>query len=238
MKKNTKKSTNKKLSSAVAKNKEASTKKLGNTVVKGKKAAKIQKQVIVAAQRKAVAAKKKAAKTRNSFRRALYRANKIIKSGNSLYKNELSMKDFKKEYEDFGKRTGKLKGKNLDEGLKTFLGNQINSRTPKQCESAVDNLMKHLNDAVSALNKLEGDIDLEGDIKGLSNTNNKYIKVLEEIGALKTKKNEEGKDIYSIIEEKLPDSEDLRAVSNKYLNVKRTIIRYFGNQEYSEAYGS
>ena len=232
MKKNTKKSTNKKLSSAVAKNKEASTKKLGNTVVKGKKAAKIKQSVIVAAQRKAVAAKKKAAATRNSFRRALYRANKIIKSGNSFYKNELSLKDFKKEYEDFGKRTGKLKGKNLDEGLKTFLGNQINSRTPKQCESAVDNLMKHLNDAVSALNKLEGDI------KGLSNTNNKYIKVLKEIGALKTKKNEEGKDVYSIIEEKLPDSEDLRAVSNKYLNVKRIIIRYFGNQEYAEAYGS
>ena len=232
MKKNTKKSTNKKLSSAVAKNKEASTKKLGNTVVKGKKAAKIQKQVIVAAQRKAVAAKKKAAKTRNSFRRALYRANKIIKSGNSFYKNELDMKTFKKEYADFDKRTGMLAGKNLDEGLKIFLANSINSRTPKQCESAVDNLLKHLGDAVSTLNKLEGDTNK------LSDANKKYIKVLEEISALKTEKNEEGKDVYSIIEEKLPDSEDLRAVSNKYLNVKRIIIRYFGNQEYAEAYGS
>ena len=230
--KNTKKSTNKKLSSAVAKNKEASTKKLGNTVVKGKKAAKIQKQVIVAAQRKAVAAKKKAAKTRNSFRRALYRANKIIKSGNSFYKNELDMKTFKKEYADFDKRTGMLTGKNLDEGLKTFLANAINSRTPKQCESAVDNLMKHLNDAVSTLNKLEGDTNK------LSDANKKYIKVLEEISALKTDKNDEGKDVYSIIEEKLPDSEDLRAVSNKYLNIKRIIIKYFGDQEYAEAYGS
>ena len=229
--KNTKKSTNKKLSSAVAKNKEASTKKLGNTVVKGKKAAKIQKQVIVAAQRKAVAAKKKAAKTRNSFRRALYRANKIIKSGNSFYKDELSMKTFKKEYTDFGKRTGMLTGKNLDEGLKTFLANAINSRTPKQCESAVDNLMEHLNDAVSTLNKLEGDTNK------LSDVNKKYIKVLEEIDALKTE-NEEGKDVYSIIEEKLPNSEDLRAVSNKYLNIKRIIIKYFGDQEYGEAYGS
>ena len=142
------------------------------------------------------------------------------------------MKTFKKEYADFGKRTGMLKGKNLDEGLKTFLGNVINSRTPKQCESAVDNLMKHLNDAVSALNKLEGDTNK------LSDVNKKYIKVLEEIGALKTEKNEEDKDIYSIIEEKLPDSEDLRAVSNKYLNAKRIIIKYFGDQEYAEAYGS
>ena len=232
MKKNTNKSTNKKLASAVAKNKEANTKKLGNTVVKGKKAAKIKQSVIVAAQRKAVAAKKKAAATRNSFRRALYRANKIIKSGGSFYKNELDMKTFKKEYADFGKRTGMLKGKNLDEDLKTFLGNAINSRTPKQCESAVDNLMKHLNDAVSTLNKLEGDTNK------LSDTNKKYIKVLEEIGALKTEKNEEDKDVYSIIEEKLPNSEDLLAVSNKYLNVKRIIIRYFGNQEYAEAYGS
>ena len=233
MKKNTKKSTNKKLATALAKNKEANTKKLGNTVVKGKKAAKIKQSVIVAAQRKAVAAKKKAAATRNSFRRALYRANKIIDSGNSFYKNTLDMKTFKKEYADFGKRRrGMLKGNNLDEDLKTFLANGINSRTPKQCESAVDNLIKHLNAAVSALNGVEGDTNK------LSDANKKYIKVLEEISAIKTEKNEEGKDVYSIIEEKLPDSEDLRAVTNKYLNVKRIIIRYFGDQEYSEAYGS
>ena len=227
-----KKNTTRNLVNTAAKNKEAKPKKLASKVVKGKKAAKIQKQVIVAAQRKAVAAKKKAAATRNSFRRALYRANKIIKSGNSFYKDELDMKTFKKEYVKFANRTGMLKGKTLDEGLKTFLGNAINSRTPKQCESAVDNLIKHLNDAVSALNKLEGDTNK------LSDVNKKYIKVLEEIGALKTEKNEEGKDVYSIIEEKLPNSEDLRAVTNKYLNVKRIIIRYFGNQEYAEAYGS
>ena len=227
-----KKNTTRNLVNTAAKNKEAKPKKLGNTVVKGKKAAKIKQSVIAAAQRKAVAAKKKAAATRNSFRRALYRANKIIKSGGSFYKNELDMKTFKKEYADFGKRTGMLKGKNLDEDLKTFIGNAINSRTPKQCESAVDNLMKHLNDAVSTLNKLEGDTNK------LSDANKKYIKVLEEIGALKTEKNEEDKDVYSIIEEKLPNIEDLLAVSNKYLNVKRIIIRYFGNQEYAEAYGS
>ena len=226
-----KKNTTRNLVNTAAKNKEAKPKKLASKVVKGKKAAKIQKQVIVAAQRKAVAAKKKAAATRNSFRRALYRANKIIKSGNSFYKDELDMKTFKKEFSDFGKRTGMLKG-NLDENLKTFLANAINSRTPKQCESAVENLMKHLNDAVSALNKLEGDTNK------LSDANKKYIKVLEEISALKTEKNEEDKDVYSIIEEKLPDSKDLLAVSNKYLNIKRIIIKYFGNQEYAEAYGS
>ena len=204
--------------------KKSTTKKLRSKVVKGKKSAKNQKLTAVVAARKATA-------NRNAFRRALYRANKIIKSGNSFYKMELSMKEFKKEYEAFGKRTGMLEGKNLDNKLKTFLGNEINSRTPKQCESAVDNLIKHLNDAVSAFNGVEGDINK------LSDANKKYIKVLEEISALKTKEND-GKNVYSIIEEKLPDSADLQAVSNKYLNIKRIIIKYFGNQEYAEAYGS
>ena len=225
MKKNSKKkNTNSKLVNTVAKS--AKPKKLGNKVVKGKNSAKNQKLTAVVATRKATA-------NRNSFRRALYRANKIIKSGNSFYPTEkqLSMKEFKKEYQDFGKRTGMLKGKSLNKGLETFLANQINNKTPKQCESAVDNLMKHLNDAVSAYNGVEGDINK------LSDANKKYIKVLEEINALKTKE-KDGKTVYSIIEEKLPNSEDLRAVTNKYLHIKRIIIRYFGDKEYSEAYGS
>lgn len=210
--------------------KKSTTKKLVRPAVKGKKSAKNQKLTAVLATRKATA-------NRNSFRRALYRANKMIKSGNSFYKKELSMKEFKKEYEDFGKRTNMLKGKSLDADLKTFINNAISSRTLKQCESAVDNLMKHLNDAVSALNGLEGDIDFKGDIKGLSNTNNKYIKVLIKARALKIEE-KDGKKVYSIIEEKLPDSADLITVNNKYLNIKRIIIEYFGDEEYAEAYGS
>lgn len=221
MKKNTKKSTTtKKLMNTAAKSKKAKPKKLVSKVVKGKKAAKINK--IVTAKR-----------NRNLFRRALYRANKIIASGNSLYPKgkKLSMKEFKKEYKGFGKRTGMLKGKNLDDKLKIFIGNAINSKTPRQCESAVENLMKHLNDAVSALN------GVDGDTKKLSDTNQKYIEVLKKANALKTKE-KDGKEVYSIIEEKLPNSADLLAVSNKYLNIKRIIIQYFGDEEYSEAYGS
>lgn len=210
--------------------KKSTTKKLVRPAVKGKKSAKNQKLTAVLATRKATA-------NRNSFRRALYRANKMIASGNSFYKNKLSMKEFKSEYQLFNKRTGMLNGKNLDENLKTFLYNEISNRTPKQCESAVDNLMKHLNDAVSALNGLEGDIDFKGDIKGLSNTNNKYIKVLIKAKALKIEE-KDGKKVYSIIEEKLPNSADLITVNNKYLNIKRIIIEYFGDEEYAEAYGS
>lgn len=233
MKKNAqKKSTTKKLLNSAVNNKKSKPKKLVTKVVKGKKAAKINN--IVVAKRKATANA-----TRNSFRRALYRANKMIASGNSFYPKgkQLTMKEFKKEYEDFGKRTNMLKGKNLDEGLKTFINNGISNRTLKQCKSAVENLMKHLNDAVSALNKLEGDIDFKGDIKGLSNTNNKYIKVLIKAHALKIEE-KDGKKVYSIIEEKLPDSADLITVNNKYLSVKRIIIEYFGDDEYAEAYGS
>lgn len=210
--------------------KKSTTKKLVRPAVKGKKSAKNQKLTAVLATRKATA-------NRNSFRRALYRANKMIASGNSFYKNKLSMKEFKSEYQLFNKRTGMLNGKNLDENLKTFLYNEISNRTPKQCKSAVDNLMKHLNDAVSALNGLEGDIDFKGDIKGLSNTNNKYIKVLIKAKALKIEE-KDGKKVYSIIEEKLPNSADLITVNNKYLNIKRIIIEYFGDEEYAEAYGS
>lgn len=177
------------------------------------------------------AMKKRAAKIRNSFRRALYRANKMIASGNSLYKNKLSMKDFKKEYADFAKRTGMLNGKNLDKNLKTFVDNAISNRTPKQCASAVANLMKHLNNAVRALNKSKGGIET------INDTNKRYIQILIENGALKTEE-KDGKKVYSIIKEKVPNKEDLLTVNNKYLKFKRSIINYFGNEEYAEAYGS
>ena len=225
MKKNSKKkNTNNKLVNTAAKNKAAKPKKLVSGVVKGKNSAKNQKLTAVVATRKATA-------NRNSFRRALYRANKMIKSGNSFYKNELSMKDFKKEYADFGKRTGMLKGKNLRKDLETFLANEISNRTPKQCGSAVDNLMEHLNDAVRALN------ESKDGIKSISDTNKKYIRVLTETGSLKTDE-KDGKEVYSIIEEKIPTKEDLLTVNDKYLKFKRLIQEYFGDQEYDEAYGS
>lgn len=178
------------------------------------------------------AMKKRAAKTRNSFRRALYRANKMIASGNSFYKNKLSMKEFKREYTQFGKRTGMLNGKNLDKNLKTFVDNAVSNRTPTQCASAAANLMKHLNNAVRSLNRSKGGIET------INDSNKRYIQVLIEAGALKTKKNDKGGNDYSIIREKVPNKEDLLAVNDKYIKFKRIIIEYFGDEEYAEAYGS
>ena len=178
------------------------------------------------------AKKVKAAKTRNSFRRALYRANKIIKSENSFIKNGITMKEFKREYTRFGKRTNMITGKNLDRDLKTFVDYYINKRTPDQCKEAAANLRKHLNSAVVAINNSKGGIET------ISNVNQRYIQVLIEAGALRTKNDKEGKTIYSIIREKVPNKEDFIAVNDKYLNFKRIIIKYFGDNNYEEAYGS
>ena len=176
--------------------------------------------------------KVKAAKTRNSFRRALYRANKIIDSHNSYIKKKISMKEFKREYKKFGNRTNLIKGKNLDKDLKTFVNYYINKRTPDQCKEAAANLRKHLNNAVIAINNSKGGYDT------ISNVNQRYIQVLIEAGALRTKNDKEGKTIYSIIREKVPNKEDFIAVSDKYLNFKRIIIKFFGDKDYEEAYGS
>ena len=178
------------------------------------------------------ARKKKATVTRNAFRRALYRANKMIASGNSFYTQKLSMKDFKREYEQFGKRTGMLTSKKLDKNLKTFVQNEISSNTPKQCEAAASNLKKHLSNAVRALNKSKGGIDT------ISDTNKKYINVLRKAGALETKENKSGEKVISIIKDKLPTKDDFINVSDKYLKFKRLIIEEFGSNEYGEAYGS
>ena len=178
------------------------------------------------------ARKKKATVTRNAFRRALYRANKMIASGNRFYTQKLSMKDFKREYEQFGKRTGMLTSKKLDKNLKTFVQNEISSNTPKQCEAAASNLKKHLSNAVRALNKSKGGIDT------ISDTNKKYINVLRKAGALETKENKSGEKVISIIKDKLPTKDDFINVSDKYLKFKRLIIEEFGSNEYGEAYGS
>ena len=178
------------------------------------------------------AKKAKAAKTRNSFRRALYRANKMIDNRNSFIKNKLSMKEFKREYQKFGKRTNMLKGKNLDKDLKTFLAYYVSDRTPEQCKTAADNLKRHLDNAVRSINRSKGGKDT------ISDNNKNYIKVLKEANALKIENNEKGKTVYSIIREMIPNKEDFLTVNDKYLRFKRLITRYFGDKEYGEAYGS
>ena len=180
------------------------------------------------------AKKAKAAKTRNAFRRALYRANKIInsESKSSRYKNELSMKEFKREYKEFAEVTGMLNGKTLDKKLKTFVDYAINKKTPDQCKEAAANLRKHLSDSVRSFNRTKGGYEK------IDNAYQRYIQVLMGANALRTGKNKDGRTVYSIIWEKVPNKEDFINVSDKYLKFKRLIVKYFGDKEYEEAYGS
>ena len=180
------------------------------------------------------ARKKRAAVTRNTFRRALYKANKIIEAGSSLFPNKLSMKEFKREYEQFGKRTNMLSSKKLEKNLKTFIQNGIRSETPRQCESAAANLMKHLSNAVRAYNRSKGVL------KNISDNNQKYIRILKETNALAVEQNKKdsSKVTYSLIKDRIPNKDDFMDVSNKYLRFKRLIIQEFGGNEYGEAYGS
>lgn len=174
----------------------------------------------------------KAAKTRNSFRRALYRANKIIDNQNSYRKKGFSMKEFKREYTKFGKRTNLIKGKSLDRDLKTFVDYYVNKRTPDQCKEAAANLRKHLSEAVRSLNRSKGGIET------IDNAYQRYVQVLIEASALRKEKNKDGRTVYSIIWEKVPNKEDFIAVNDKYLKFKCLIVKYFGDKEYEEAYGS
>lgn len=182
----------------------------------------------------AVAKKKQTAAIRNTFRRALYKANKIIAAGSSLYQNKLSMKEFKREYEQFGRRTNMLSSKKLEKNLKTFVQNEIRSETPRQCEAAAANLMKHLSNAVRALNRSKGGLET------ISDSNQKYIKILKEANALAVEPNKRDsyKTTYSLIKDRIPNKDDFMDVSNKYLRFKRLIIQAFGGDEYGEAYGS
>ena len=214
--KNTKKNTNNNLATAAAKRKKTTNKVVKAGVKKKKSAAQIKKE----------------AKIRNAFRRALYRANQIINSHVSRYKHELSMKEFKSEYKEFGEVTGMLKGKTLEKNLKIFVDYAINKKTPDQCKAAAANLRKHLSDAVRSLNRSKGGIET------IDNAYQRYIQVLIESNSLRTKKNEDGKTVYSIIWKKVPNKEDFINVSDKYLKFKRIIIKYFGDKEYEEAYGS
>ena len=145
-----------------------------------------------------------------------------------------SMKEFKKEYEKFGKRTNMLSSKKLENNLQTFVYNQIRNETPKQCETAADNLKKHLSNAVRALGQVKGNIN------SLSDNNQKYIKVLRATKAISEEpdKKDSSKIRYSLIKDKIPNKEDFIDVSNKYLRFKRLIIQEFGSNEYGEAYGS
>lgn len=174
---------------------------------------------------------------RNTWRRALYAANKIIKAGASYRIDIFGMKEFKQRFNDFKARTNLANSGNLEDDLDVFLKNEVNKKTPKQAISARDNFLDHLKTAIEELNKV-------GDPKKASERTQQYYNVMLQAGVIKTKVLEYGidgkatKKEFTLLDDKLPGYQDFMLANDKYLRLKRTIQIFFPGKEYYEAYGS
>lgn len=170
---------------------------------------------------------------RNTWRRALYNINRIIKTGASYRIDEFKgLKELKKSYKEFQTRTNLANTGNLEEDIKTFIHENINIRTTKQAGTASDNLLKHLKKAVEELNDV-------GDPKKASEKTQKYYHVMLQASAIGKKSEERGgPKKWTLNEDKVPDAQDFANVSDKYLKWKRWIQQFFPGKEYAEAYGS
>lgn len=167
--------------------------------------------------------------TRNTWRRALYNINRIIKSGASYRIDEFKgLKELKKKYKEFQTRTNLANTGDLEEDIKTFIQKDINKTTPKQANTASEHLLDHLKQAIEELNKV-------GDPKKASDRTQQYYNVMLKAKAI-SKEGDPKK--WTLDEDKVPTAEDFANVSNKYLNWKRWIQNFFPGQEYAEAYGS
>ena len=123
---------------------------------------------------------------RNTWRRALYNINRIIKAGASYRVDEFKgLKELKKKYKEFQTRTKLANTGNLEEDIKTFIQKDINIRTPKQAETAHDNLLDHLKRAVEELNNV-------GDPKKASKRTQQYYNVMIQFSAISKKSEKRG----------------------------------------------
>ena len=174
---------------------------------------------------------------RNTWRRALYAANKIIKAGASYRIDEFGMKEFKQRFNEFKVRTNLANSGNLEDNLDVFLKNEVNKKTPKQAIKSRDNLLKHLRKAVEELNEV-------GDFKKASSRTQQYYKVMVQEALIQTKVLEYGMDgratkkEFTLLEDKLPGDQDFMLAHDNYLRLKRTIQMVFPGKEDAEAYGS
>ena len=170
---------------------------------------------------------------RNTWRRALYNINKIIKAGASYRIDEFKgLKELKKSYKEFQTRTKLANTGNLEEDIKTFIQKDINITTPKQAGSASDNLLKNLNKAVKELNEV-------GDPKKASEKTQRYYNVMLQLTAISKKSEKRGDPKkWTLNKDKVPNAQDFANVSDKYLKWKSCIQQFFPGKEYAEAYGS
>ena len=155
--------------------------------------------------------------------------NKIIKQ-NKTAKSKIGLKDnltfnqYVKKLNDFQALSGgKVSNKALVSG---FISAQVRGRTDKQSSTAYDNLMDKFNSTVVKLNQVGGvaeKLDQQAQL---------YLNVMIDCNLIEDDK--EGK--YHLVNK--PTLNDFLTISDRYLEIKAALVKYFGDDEYGEAYGS
>lgn len=156
--------------------------------------------------------------------------NKIIKHNNEEYKikiglkKELTFNQYVRKLNDFQALSGgKVNNKKLVSG---FISAQVRGRTDKQSSTAYTNLMDKFNRTVVKLNQVGGvaeKLDQQAQL---------YLNVMIDCNLIED--DNEGK--YHLVNE--PTLNDFLTVSDKYLEIKAALVKYFGDDEYGEAFGS
>ena len=155
--------------------------------------------------------------------------NKIIEQ-NKTAKSKIGLKDnitfnqYVKKLNDFQALSGgKVSNKKLVSG---FISAQVRGRTDKQSSTAYYNLINKFNNTVVKLNQVGGvaeKLDQQAQL---------YLNVMIDCNLIED--DNEGK--YHLVNE--PTLNDFLTVSDKYLEIKAALVKYFGDDEYGEAYGS
>ena len=155
--------------------------------------------------------------------------NQIIKNNNKSkskigLKNNLTFNQYMQKLKDFKALSGgKVNNKALVSG---FISAQVRGRTNKQTSSAYNNLMDKFNSTVVKLNQVGGVAEK------LDQQSQLYLNVMIDCNLIKDDK--EGK--YHLVNK--PTLNDFLTVSDRYLEIKAALVKYFGDDEYGEAYGS
>lgn len=152
-------------------------------------------------------------------------ANQIIKNkGSRLKKNGLTWEQYISQLKTENTLSGgKASATKL---VDNFISERVRSRTNNQASAAYDNLMDKFNTTVVKLNQVGGIAEK------LDQRTQLYLNVMIDCNLIEDDK--EGK--YHIVNK--PTLNDFLTVSDRYLEIKATLIRYFGDDEYGEAYGS
>lgn len=152
-------------------------------------------------------------------------ANKIIKNkGSRLMKETLTWEQY---ISQLGTENTLSGGKaSAPKLVRNFISERVRSRTDNQASTAYDNLIDKFNSTVVKLNQVGGIAEK------LDQHTQLYLNVMIDCNLIEDDK--EGK--YHLVNK--PTLNDFLTVSDKYLEIKAALVKYFGDDEYGEAYGS